>query len=87
MAKRVASMSGELVICGRKVACKRARRGESFASSTARRTKFSGVWVIRSERPAAVRRLAPAREAGAGPLRVMTGTPIHRASQVVVMPL
>jgi hypothetical protein len=43
--------------------------------------------AIKSVRPIWVSRLAPTRPAWRSPLNVITGTPIHSASQVVVVPL
>ena len=50
------------------------------------RVYSSGELAISSGRLMLVRMLAPPREIAVWPRRVMTGTPIHRASQVVVPP-
>src|SRR5690349_24792882 len=57
------------------------------ASSPASRTYSCGVAAIQRARPMVERMLAVLRDADLEPETVMTGTPIHRASQVVVPPL
>src|SRR5262249_27137809 len=57
------------------------------ARSQARSTYSCSDPATNPGNPAAVSRLAPTRPAWTCPRRLTTGTPIHRASQVVAVPL
>ena len=63
----------------------RADRSAALASASLMYSRSPAA--IHSARPAWCRILAPTRAAWRVPCRVMTGTPIHSASQVVVVPL
>ena len=61
-------------------------RSGAAASATAASTYAAGLSAISDGSPRRASRLAPTREACARPASVTTGTPIHSASQVVVVP-
>src|SRR5437773_12090576 len=63
------------------------RRSRAPAKRTARRTYSAALGAIHSGRPTALSTLVALRETDREPGTVTTGTPIQRASQVVVRPL
>ena len=63
-----------------------ANRGKSPARETARSTYSSKSRAIISVRPTPDRWLSECRPAKVSPGQVTTGTPIHKASQVVALP-
>jgi Ca2+-binding RTX toxin-like protein len=81
------SISGDLSILSRSVLLNSANLGQSSASPTAFSTYSSAVRATSSGRPILVRTLNPARWTWVSPIRLTTGTPIQRASRVVVWPL
>ena len=63
-----------------------ARAGRFLARAIAFLTYSSGVLAAKKWRPRRVNMLRPTLDAWHWPMREIVGTPIHRASQVVVVP-
>ena len=85
LANRGASIIADAFICDRSPPRIDSNRGKSSASRTAIETYSSADCAISSGRPTLLSRLTPTRETCKGPAKVTTGTPIHKASQVVVV--
>src|SRR5439155_12763681 len=84
---RRASIRADACIVSRNDARIRSSRSRSRASAAAIWTYCGGVAAIRAGKPAAVSRLTATRDTCASPASATTGTPIHNASHVVVVPL
>src|SRR5262245_27928791 len=85
-AKRFPSHSAEAVIRSRKPARSLDSLGRSLANETANSTYSSQVVAIVSVSPTLQRWLSEWRLANVSPGQIITGTPIHSASHVVIPP-
>src|SRR5262249_45708825 len=86
-AKAPPSHNGDAARSGRKERRMSSNRPGLPASARAISTYSSTELAIKSVRPIWLSRLAPTRAAWRSPRSITTGTPIHSASQVVVVPL
>src|SRR5262245_30700545 len=86
-AKVPPSHNGDASRSGRKERRMSSKRSGLPASARAISTYSSTELAIKSVRPIWLSRLAPTRAAWRSPRSITTGTPIHSASQVVVVPL